>query len=130
MPYSLHFDSGHRVLLITIGGVLTRAEYLAGYDAGMEFLARHGPCSLISDYTGVERIDTPPGFAREISELRPLVPPGTKRVIVAPQPAIYGSARMASTLREGTGSEIVVYRTLAEACAGLGIASPDFQPVA
>lgn len=129
MTYRLAFDANNRLLLVSVTGDLTREDYLAGYEAIDRFMAAAGPCSAIIDFSAVERFDLSPEFAREIGKMRPAIPVGMKRLVVAPQPAIYGTARLVATLREGTGGELMLTQSVAEACARLGIESPDFVPV-
>ena len=129
MTYRLAFDAKHRLLLVSVTGDLTREDYLAGYDAIDRFMAAAGPCSAIVDFSAIERFDLSPEFAREIATMRPAIPAGMKRLVVAPQPAIYGTARQVATLRQGTGGELILTQSVAEACAQLGIESPDFAPV-
>jgi hypothetical protein len=129
MTYRLGFDARNRILLVTVAGELTRDSYLDAYDAIDRFMATAGPCSTILDFSEVERFDLSPQFAREIGEMRPAVPVGMKRIVVAPQPVIYGTARLVATRREGTGGELTLTQTLAEAFARLGLDSPHFTPV-
>jgi hypothetical protein len=129
MAHRLAFDAKHRLLLVDVMGDLTREEYLAGYDAVDRFMTAAAPCSAIVDFSAVEKFDLSPEFAREIGKMRPAIPVGMKRLVVAPQPAIYGTARLVATLREGTGGELILTQSRAEACARLGIDSPDFTPV-
>ena len=129
MTYHLAFDAKRRILLVSVTGELTREVYLAGYDAIDRFMAGAGPCSTIIDFSAVERFDLSSDFARDIGKMRPAVPIGMKRVVVAPQPAIFGTARLVATLREGTGGELTLTQSLPEAYARLGIDAPDFAPV-
>jgi hypothetical protein len=129
MAYRLAFDVNNRLLLVSATGNLTREDYLAGHELIERFMATAGPCSAIVDLSAVERFDLTTQFAREIGKMRPAIPVGMKRVVVAPQPAIYGTARLVATLREGTGGELILTQSIAEACARLGIESPEFAPV-
>jgi len=129
MTYRLAFDAKNRILLVSVTGELTREDYLAGYEAIDRFIAAAGPCSAIIDFSAVERFALSPDFARDIGKMRPAVPVGMKRVVVAPQPAVYGTARLVATLREGTGGELTLTQSLPEALARLGIDLPDFAPV-
>jgi hypothetical protein len=129
MTTRLAFDPHHRLLLVSISGDLTREEYLAGYEAVDRFMATAGPCPAIVDFSAVGRFDLSPQFAREIGKMRPAIPLGMKRLVVAPQPAIFGTARLVAALREGTGGELIVIQSLTEALALLGIESPHFEAV-
>src|SRR5436305_1941203 len=129
MAYSLAFDAENGLLLASVTGVLTKEAYLAGYEAIDRFMAVHGPCSAIFDFSAVERFDLSADFAREIANMRPVIPPGMKRIVVASQPVIYGTARQVAALRDGSDGELTVAQSLSEALAQLGITAPHFAPV-
>jgi hypothetical protein len=129
MGYALHFDRENEVLLVAIDGELTRDSYLAAYDGIVAFMRSHGPCSAIVDFTRVDRFDLSADFAREIATMRPAIPPGKQRVVIAPQAVVYGTARMVAALRAGRGAEMTVVRSLTEALAALGLSKPSFVSV-
>jgi hypothetical protein len=129
MAYRLAFDAHTRILLVSVSGELTREAYLDAYDAVDRFMVVEGACSAIVDFSAVERFDLSPEFAREIGAMRPAIPRGMKRLVVAPQPAIYGTARLVAARREGTGGELTLTKSLDDAYAALGLGAPCFVPV-
>lgn len=129
MAHVLSFDAVSRIMLVAFDGVLSEVGYMAAYDALDGFIATHGPCSSIVDFSAVERFELSTKFARRIGEMRPAIPKGMQRVVVAPQPAIFGTARVVSALRDGTGGEVMVVKTMAEGLAVFGLRTPVFVPV-
>jgi hypothetical protein len=128
--YGLRFDAKHRVLLITFGKRVTDTIYMSGYDAVKRFVAARGPYSLIVDFSPVEDFGLSSKFVREIGAMTPASPAGMARIVVAPQPAVYGVSRIVETLRAETVAAIKVVRTLAEAYASFVASDSDFVPVA
>jgi hypothetical protein len=127
--YTLHFDAKHRVLRIRFGKRVTKDSYMSAYDAAKRVVAARGPCSLIADFSAVENFDLAPSFLGEIGTMAPAVPAGMGRVVVAPQPVVYGSSRIVETLRSETIAAIKVVRTIDEAYAAFGTQVSDFVAV-
>jgi len=129
--FQAQFDARHRVLLVTAGKRITRELYLGMYDAVQRFCAVEGPCSMILDLSAVTEFNLPFEFLREIAAMEPAVPGPMLRIAVAPQPAIFGSARVVETLRSETTGPVTVVRALDEAFAAVGGAKPaDFTALA
>lgn len=128
--FQAQFDARHRVLLIAMGPRLTRENYLRAYAAVRRFVAAEGPCSMIFDVSAVTDFQFPAGFEREIAAMEPAVPPSMRRFAVAPQAAIFGSARIVETLRSETAGPVNVVRSLADAFVALGASPTDFVPLA
>jgi hypothetical protein len=130
VDYNLQFDSDHRVLLITLGKVVTEVSAAAAYDAVQQFIAAQGPCSGITDLSPVEKLSVSVDFVRSFAAMDPMIPAGMSRIAVAPRPAVYGVSRMMfQILREGKGSYLEVVHTLQEAYALLGLESPHFKAI-
>jgi hypothetical protein len=55
---------------------------------------------------------------------------GHKRLLVAPSDAIFGTLRMFEIHQSMVGDEPVVVRSLERAYDILGMADPDFRPIA
>jgi hypothetical protein len=129
LDHTLHLDAKHRVLLITFGKRVTKETYLSAYDAAKHAVAARGPCSLIADFSAVENFDLSTDFLREIGTMAPAVPAGMGRVVVAPQPVVYGSSRIVETLRSETIAAVKVVRTIDEAYAAFGTQESDFVAI-
>ena len=126
---SFEFDDKHRVLLVVVGKRLNRDIYLSLYAAIDRIVATRGPLSSILDLSSVLDFDVFGDFAREMAAMRPAIPPGMVCVVVAPQPVIYGTARIVETLRSTTAVPIKVVRSLDEAFASFGSIRFGFNPI-
>src|SRR5215469_13872110 len=104
--FQAQFDARHRVLLVTAGALMTRAIHQRIYDAVKRFVAAQGPCSLILDLAAVSDFALSFEFLREIAEKEPVVPAPMRRIVVAPQPAVFGSVRIIETLRSETAAPV------------------------
>ena len=97
----------------------------------VRFVEAQGPCSGIFDFTAVESSQLSAESIRSLAEMIPAIPdvPGNLRVIVAPQPALYGLSRMFQILRDQQGIDMHVVHSLEEAYALLGLKTPDIGGV-
>jgi len=128
MNHYLQFDPKQRVLLITLGKVVTQESALAAYTAVVRFIAAEGPCSAIADLSAVESAEVPGHFVQSLAWMRRAIPAGNRLILVAPRLAIYGLSRMFQLWRdEMEGYQIV--HTLEEAYTLLALETPDFKPV-
>jgi hypothetical protein len=129
MFFALLFDSKHRVLLVRFGRTLTRPALEALVQATREFVAAHGQCSGIVDFSAVEQVDVDIGYLRAYGA-SPRVMTGAKRIIVAPNDEVFGVARLYGLHQSSShGEEPLVVRDLQAACDLLGLEDPDFQPL-
>jgi len=129
MDYTLQSDPDHRVMLITMGEIVTEASALAARDAIEQFMATYGPHSGIADLSGIEKVYVKADFVWYLAAKPPAIPDGMSRIVVAPRPDIYGLSRMFQTLRDNRGAYQEVVHTLKEAFDLLGLESPHFRPV-
>ena len=130
MDFSLQSDSEHRVLLVTLGKIVTEASALAVYTAVEQFIVAEGPHSGITDLSGVEKLNVSSDFIRCLAAKAPMIPDGMSRILVAPRTDLYGVSRMFQLLRDSRGSYLEVVHTLKEAFELLGMESPHFRTVA
>jgi len=130
VDFTLQSDSEHRVLLITLGKIVTEASALATYTAVEQFIAAEGPHSGITDLSGVEKLNVSSDFIRFLAAKPPMIPDGMSRIAVAPRTDIYAVSRMFQLLRDSRGRSLEVLRTLKEAFELLGMESPHFKTVA
>lgn len=100
-------------------------------SAASAFVANGNPVRAgIVDISQVPEIGISAAFIRNFVEARAPILPWKPRVVVAPQTAGYGLARMFQILREGQGDgPIHVARTMGEAWEYLGLESPEFLSV-
>ncbi|HVZ19713.1 MAG TPA: hypothetical protein VG871_01550, partial [Vicinamibacterales bacterium] len=66
---------------------------------------------------------------RHLSHLAPVLPDPTPRYVIAPQPHIYGLARMFQITSRAGRDGLHVVRTADDAYAALGLRSPQFEPL-
>ena len=121
MDYSLQSDPEHRVVLVTLGTIVTEASALAAYTAVERFIATQGPHSGITDLSEVEKLRVSAEFVRHLAAKPPMIPAGMSRIAVALRLDIYGMSRMFQILREGRGAYLEVVHTLKEAFDLLGL---------
>ena len=131
MNFTLRFDSKHRVLLVTLGKVVTEAIVREIHSVVVRFVDAQGPCSLIGDFTAVESSELSAQSMRSLAEMIPAIPdtPGSLRVFIAPRAAIYGLIRMFQILQGQKGPDIHVVHSTQEAYELLGLKSPEFGDV-
>jgi hypothetical protein len=125
--YTLSFDSAHKVLMVTLGPVVSKETALASRAAIIRLVAAEGACDGIADLTAVEHTEITSEGVRWLASLIPAIPASRRRILVAPQPLIYGLSRMFQMLQEGHQSRTAVVRTLQEAFDLLGLQSPQFE---
>ena len=130
MDFTLQSDPEHRVVLVTLGKIVTEASALAAYTAVEQFIVAEGPHSGITDLSRVEKLNVSSDFVRLLAAKPPMIPDGMSRVAVAPRADIYGISRMFQLLRDSRGSYLEVVHTLKEAFELLGMESPHFKTVA
>ena len=129
MDYTLQSDPDHRVMLVTLGQIVTETSALAALAAIEQFMATHGPHSGIVDLSAIEKVCVRTDFVWYIAAKPSAIPDGMARILVAPRPDVYGLSRMFQILRDNRGAYQEVVRTLKEAFELLGLESPHFRPV-
>jgi hypothetical protein len=127
--YSLQADPEHRVVLVTLGRVVTEESALAAYTAVEQFIAAQGPHSGITDLSDVEKLRVSADFVWRLAAKAPMIPDGMSRIAVAPRPHIYGMSRMFQITARQQGRLPDVVHTLQEAFELLGLESPQFRTI-
>lgn len=128
MSFALLFDRNHRVLLVRFGRTFTRQVLEAMVRAAREFVAVHGNCPGIVDFSAVEKVDIDVAYLRAFGG-SPRVMAGARRVLVAPNDEMFGIARLYGLHQSNIqGEEPMVVRDLQAAYDLLGLKDPDFQP--
>jgi hypothetical protein len=129
MAYQLLFDEARRLLLVRFTGPLGRADLEALNADTSAFVVQHGGCDGIIDFSAVTNVDLSVDYLRALGQ-RSRVMAGFRRVVVAPQPEMFGLARLYGLHQDNRGADQpLVFRTLAEAYASLEVDSPSFEPV-
>ena len=94
MPYALYPARQQGLVMAAVGKTLSQSIYMDLYHSLTRYEHAEGPASVILDLTGVEHLTMSSSFARSIVDMEPAVPVGMSRYVVAPQPVIFGLARM------------------------------------
>jgi hypothetical protein len=125
MGYWFEFDSVNKILLLRVEGRLTNELLEEMYQAGHEYWAATDPNMGIWDFSSVTEVALSTKFLRQLAYQDPVG--GTlPRVIVAPNPLLFGLARMFQIIGERTRPLLQVVHTRAEAFSALGVQSPHF----
>jgi hypothetical protein len=92
------------------------------------FVKANGAEGIIVDFSQIEDFQISMKFARNYADSREIVARGKPRVIVAPQPFVYGLLRVFQAYTEKSGVAPMPVRTLPEALSLLELDSPVFGP--
>jgi hypothetical protein len=129
MPYTVHIDEKFRILLVRFETLVTANDFESLHGDMLVFAQRHGNRDAIVDFTAVTSFTADVGYMRAIGR-RPRVMKGARRVLVAPQPEIFGLSRMYGLHQsDASGEEPMIVHTLDEACTFLELEAPQFIPL-
>ncbi len=129
LGYELLFAARERVLLVRFGKSLTERAITSMREAARQFVAVHGPCRGIVDFSAVEAVDVSAPFIATLGRTQANIV-GQKRVIVSPRSDVFGLSRMFELHQEtAAGDPPHVVRTIEAAYAELGLVDPPFAPV-
>ncbi|MDP1963880.1 MAG: hypothetical protein Q8K93_16945 [Reyranella sp.] len=106
------------------------SEDIAALDAFVpRFVQSEGPVRGIFDFTDVAVVAVP--MTRFVERARrPEQVPGTKRIIVAPDPLMFGMAHKFQSHQELSGNTAPqVVRSLEEAYAAMEVTGQNFEPI-
>ena len=123
MEFILNFDHEHKLLLITMGEVVTEASALAATAAVRTFAAAEDLRFGIADLSAVERIEVSTNCIKYLAARPPAIPAGKTVILVAPRDETYGMSRMFQILRDGLGGRLHVVHSMVEVYELLGIES-------
>jgi hypothetical protein len=121
MPAAYHIDQQHHLVRSSAWGILTDCESLDHYQVMVADPAFDPSLRQLCDMRQVTQIAMTTGALRKLAESSVFVR-GTKRAFVAPADAHFGLARILQTFCEFEGTEIGVFRSIAEAEEWLGLA--------
>jgi hypothetical protein len=120
-------DPTHRVLRITLTTVLTDELGWEVYRTVARLASRGGPYAAIGDLSQVVAFPISTDTVRHLAAMPPAVPAGRRQVIVAPQPALYGLARMFELHLDSMGGRLHVVHSIGEAYEVIKVAPQDFS---
>jgi hypothetical protein len=122
----MDFDPSHRVLRVSLVGVVTDGTMVNAERAVRKFISDEGATFSIYDYSAVTKLAVTANYVRSIANNPPAKPPVKLRIAVAPQTVIYGINRMYGLLIDGKRSDFEIVRTMEEAEALIGLGKLDF----
>jgi hypothetical protein len=129
MGFVLDFDARNNILRVTLEDPMTDEILLDAYATAARYVASRAPCCGIWEASAVTQFKVSNDVIRTLAKSSPIIPPGYKRVVVAPHDLLYGMMRMFQILGEDTRPDLHVVRTLDEAYQLLHVRSPEFGPV-
>jgi hypothetical protein len=129
MDFVLRYNSRTCVLLVTFGPIVTDEIFLAGLAAVKDFVSQHGPHHGITDFSGVGTFEISNEMLSQIGHTAPAIPMPMRRIVVAPEPASYVSARIVQALRADTSAPIEIVAKIDTALAMLGTNGSDLIEV-
>lgn len=129
MPGSYRIDPDRRLLHYRYGGIVTVDDMLEVARAAVtdpRFEVGFRVLIDVSDITGHEiGSDTVRALVSSVSKPLDRVGRSWQVAVAAPSDVAFGFARMYELLRSGSPEEVHVFRTLAAACAFLGLDEAD-----
>jgi len=131
MPYRFEFDPVNKILLSRLDGRLTDESMAEFHETAWKRAAAVDPHAAIVDFSSVTEFAVSSESVRQLARQKTPLPNSRSmpRVIVAPQTHAFGLFRMFQIVGEPTRPLLSVVRTMNEAFAALGVASPNFEPL-
>ncbi len=129
MAFVIEFDAKNNILRARLEGRVTDDILLDCYAAMARGAVSHPACRGIADVSGVTEFSVSSTAIKQLSKAPPAFPAASMRIFVAPQPHVFGMARMFQMLGEETRPNLHIVRTMDEAYRLLEVESPEFHPV-
>lgn len=107
MEFILDYDRDQKILLITMGAVVTEASTAAAVNAVRSFVSIEDPNAGIADLSAVSRIEVSREFIKYAAARPPAIPDQKLCILVAPREVTYGMSRMFQILRGGVNFQVV-----------------------
>jgi hypothetical protein len=124
MSFHVEFSELNKILRVSFRDNVQDQDMRDYYKTIASAQTEVGPCSCICDFSNIDKLQVTSNMVKDLAARPPLVVPGFKHVIVAPQDYVYGLVRMYETLTGRTNTIIV--RSLDEAYNVLGLDDPQF----
>ena len=124
MPVTYTVDPALRLVRTRAEGVLTESETSELYENIRNDPAFEPGFSQLCDLTVVQEIQTSAPYLRDLAR-QSIFSSGARRAFVTSQLFHYGLARMLQNFCEMEGTEIAVFKSMAEAEQWLGLTSRD-----
>src|SRR5512141_654968 len=127
MSFHVEFSELNKILRVSFRDSIQDQDMRDYYSTVASAQTEVGPCSGICDFSNIDKLQVTSNMVKDLAARPPVVLPGFKHVIVAPQDYVYGLVRMYETLTGRTNTIIV--RSLDEAYKTLGLVEPEFGPL-
>ena len=121
MPVTFEIKPSLRTIFSRFHGVATEDDLISEAIELSQHADFNPAFSHIIDFSAATSTTLSPAFLRSFAQEKSLFSRDAKQVVVAPQPHIFGLARMVQMLREARSPNIEVVRSMNEAHALLGI---------
>jgi hypothetical protein len=126
MAHRITFETRNRIVLLSFRGIVTEESILTAVSELNRFVKTNGAEGMVVDFSEIEDFRISMTFARNYADSREIVARGKPRVIVAPQPFVYGLLRVFQAYTEKSGVAPIPVRTMPEAFSVLKLDSPVF----
>ena len=128
MPSTFDIDLTNSILRCRLGGRVTDQLLKDFFRAGADQAVRAQPSAGVVDLSEVTSFEVSGKTIRELAKAAPVLrDPNLRRVIIAPDPRVYGMMRMFEMQGEEIRPNIHVVSTEREAWAILGVRNPRFE---
>jgi hypothetical protein len=130
MAIRFEFDAVNKILLAHVDGQLTDESLRDAYRAIHSYSIATNAAAGIFDFSGVTEFAVSSEFVRRLAQGEPAMPNEERpRIVVAPQPAGFGLARMFQLVGEQKRPKFSTVKTIDEALRILGSENPEFKPI-
>jgi hypothetical protein len=126
MSSRLEFDVDKRIVQLLFFGIVTEESLLRALQEGFAFIKANGMEGSIMDFSEIEDFQISLAFFRRFADNRELIAPDKPRVVIAPQPFVFGVFRAFQLYTDKSGVHPVPFRSREEAYAHLKLVSPVF----
>ena len=121
LSLQLTIDAAQRVVIVTFAGEISDAD-LMGIGSGTKAHPLFDPSfAEIVDFSAVTGGSVSTFAVQTLARRTSIYESGSKHVVIAPQPHVFGLTRMFQVLAEKTRPNMVVVHTRDEACKCLGL---------
>ena len=120
-------DAAQQVVIVTFAGEISDAD-LMGIGSGTKAHPQFDPSfSEIVDFSGVTGGDVSTSAIQRLARQKSIFKLASKRVVIAPQPHLYGLTRMFEVYAEQTKPNIKLVHTFDEAREFLGLQKTSWR---
>ncbi len=126
-PYYFEYDARNRLLAARFTGKLTDEILEEFYAIAPEYARALDLAAGIVDLSDVTSFEVSPETIRSLAALAPIIADPVQRYVIAPQDAVFGSARMFQLSGEDTRKALHVVRSSAEVLEAMDVDEMVFE---